>query len=52
LNNGIINKFAGLSAFELEVLTTTNFVAGDLRHSRKECDDAAILAGVNKNYQR
>ncbi|HBE81099.1 MAG TPA: hypothetical protein DDW65_25415 [Firmicutes bacterium] len=44
--NGIINKFAGFSAFELEVLTTTDFVAEDLRRSGKEWDDAAVLAGV------
>jgi uncharacterized protein YwgA len=41
----IIEKFAGLSAFELEILTTTDFVAEDLRRSGKS-DDEAVLAGV------
>lgn len=44
--NGIIEQFTGLSAFELEVLTTTDFVANDLRQSGKKYDDAAILTGV------
>lgn len=44
--NRIIEKFANLSAFELEVLTTTDFVTADLYRSGEKYDDSAVLAGV------
>jgi uncharacterized protein YwgA len=44
--NNVVEKFAELTAWQLEVITTTDYVANELRNSGKGYDNESVLVGV------
>lgn len=44
----VLRAFGTMTAFELEVLTTTDFVARELCRGEKTCSDEVIVEGVKK----
>lgn len=44
--NHIVKEFAEFSAFELEIITTTDYIAGEIYKTGAVCDNDSIIRGV------
>jgi len=46
--DSVLGVFGSMSAFELEIITTTDYVARELCRSENRCSDENIIEGVKK----
>lgn len=44
--NNVLDKFGSMSAFDLELITTTDYVAREIQRSKEMCNIESIVEGV------